>query len=46
MFHTEIETNINEDLDFLTSEQRNHIYRIIREALANAIKSSSARRST
>jgi PAS domain S-box-containing protein len=42
MSHTEIETNLIEDLDFLTSEQINHIYRIIREALANAIKHGNA----
>ena len=41
-FHTEIETNIIDDLDFLTSEERNHIYRIVRESLANAIKHGNA----
>lgn len=42
LFHREIETNISDDLDFLTSEQSIHIYRIIREALANAIKHANA----
>jgi PAS domain S-box-containing protein len=42
MFHTETETNISENLDFLTHEQTVHIYRIIREALANAVKHAKA----
>jgi len=42
MFHTETETNICEDLDFLTYEQNFHIYRIIREAIANAVKHAKA----
>ena len=42
MFHTETETNISEDLDFLTQEQTVHLYRIIREALANAVKHAKA----
>ena len=42
MFHTETETNICEDLDFLTYEQNVHIYRIIREAIANAVKHAKA----
>jgi PAS domain S-box-containing protein len=42
IFHTEIETNISDNLDYLTSEQSIHIYRIIREALANAIKHANA----
>lgn len=42
MFHTETETNISDDLDFLTPEQNIHLYRIIREALANAIKHAHA----
>jgi two-component system CheB/CheR fusion protein len=42
MFHTEIETNICDDLDFLTNEQTVHLYRIIREALANAVKHAKA----
>ena len=43
MFHTETETNICEDLDCLTNEQTVHLYRIIREAIANAIKHAKAR---
>jgi len=42
MFHTETETNICDDLDFLTHEQAVHLYRIIREALANAVKHANA----
>ena len=42
MFQTETETNISEDLDFLTQEQTVHLYRIIREALANAVKHAKA----
>jgi signal transduction histidine kinase len=42
MFHIEAETNISEDLDFLTNEQIVHLYRIIREALANAVKHAKA----
>ena len=42
MFHTETETNICENLDFLTHEQSIHLYRIIREALANAVKHAKA----
>ncbi len=42
MFHIEAETNISEDLDFLTTEQIVHLYRIIREALANAVKHAKA----
>ena len=42
MFHTETETNISDDLGFLTAEQNIHLYRIIREALANAIKHAHA----
>ncbi len=42
MFHTETETNISDDLDFLTHEQTVHLYRIIREALANAVKHAKA----
>ena len=41
--NTETETNICEDLEFLTHEQNVHIYRIIREALANAVKHANAR---
>lgn len=43
MFHTETETNFSDNLDFLTPEQNVHVYRIIREALANAIKHAHAR---
>ena len=43
MFHTETATNICEDLDYLTHKQIVHLYRIIREALANAIKHARAR---
>ena len=42
IFHTETETNICDNLDFLTHEQNIHLYRIIREALANAIKHANA----
>jgi len=42
MFHTETETNISDNLDFLTNEQNVHLYRIIREALANAVKHAHA----
>ena len=42
MFHTETETNLCEELDFLTHEQNVHLYRIIREALANAVKHAKA----
>jgi PAS domain S-box-containing protein len=42
MFQTETETNICENLDFLTNEQSVHLYRIIREALANAVKHAKA----
>lgn len=42
MFHTETETNICEDLEFLTHEQTVHLYRIIREAFANAVKHAKA----
>ncbi|MEI6676481.1 MAG: PAS domain S-box protein [Verrucomicrobiota bacterium] len=42
MLRTETETNISEDLDFLTHEQTVHLYRIIREALANAVKHANA----
>jgi len=42
MFHTETETNICEDLEFLTHEQTVHLYRIIREAHANAVKHAKA----
>jgi len=42
MFHTETETNISDDIDFLTPDQIVHIYRIIREALANAVKHAHA----
>jgi PAS domain S-box-containing protein len=42
MFHTETETNISDNLDFLTADQNVHLYRIIREALANAIKHAHA----
>ena len=42
MFHTETETNISDNLDFLTPEQNIHLYRIIREAIANAVKHAKA----
>jgi len=44
LFHTETETNISDNLGSLTHKQNIHIYRIIREALANAIKHAKAKR--
>jgi len=42
-YHTETEINISEDAICLTIEQINPIYRIVREALANAIKHAKAK---
>jgi PAS domain S-box-containing protein len=42
MFHTDTETNISGQLEFLTHEQTVHLYRIIREAHANAVKHAKA----
>lgn len=42
LFHAEFEITMSNDVDTLTREQTIHLYRLIREAVANAVKHAHA----